>query len=154
MNNILGFNFEIDYTKLGLMVVAFVVIVVAVWYSIYRLRRVYRRWLFGREGAQIKKSWTEVEALLARNEDMASKLAIMQADTVLDQALKLRHFPGETMALRLKSAERKYRKLNNVWWAHKLRNTLSHELGYSLRRGEARRAVASFKAALIGLGAL
>ncbi len=154
MTNILWFSVDIDYTKLGFSVAAFVIIMAVVWYLIYRLKRWYKRWLFGKEGEQVKKSWAEVEGLLARNEDMASKLAIMQADSVLDQALKLKHFPGETMAFRLKFAERKYRKLADVWWAHKLRNTLAHELGYSLRRGEATKAVAAFKSALVDLGAL
>ncbi len=154
MTNILGVSINIDYTKLITSLVAFAIIVGAVCYALHRLRRIYKRWLFGKAGAQIKQSWDDVEALINRNEDMSNKLAVMQADTVLDQALKLKHFPGETMALRLKFAQRKYRKLNNVWWAHKLRNTLAHELGGVLKGSEARSAVATFKAALIDLGAL
>ena len=41
--------------------------------------------------------------------------------------------------------------LDGVWWAHKVRNRLAHEMDYFLRYTEARQAVGYFEAALAEL---
>ncbi len=130
--------------------IGFVVLLIAtVW-----LKRAMRRWRFGKEGESVAKHWKEVEKLADRGDEMSLKLAIIQADAVLDFALKAKAFRGETTGERLSAASRKYTRLKNTFWARSLRNTLVHEAGSELKIAQAHKAIAEFKFALITLGAL
>lgn len=82
------------------------------------------------------------------NGDMGVKLAVIEADNLLDAALKSLVMPGDTLGERLKVACYKYPKLKNVWWAHKLRNNLVHDHSFRLHSSEAKRALGEFEKAL------
>lgn len=123
-------------------------------YGFFALRRLVRRWLFGAGKVDIRRQWADVESLIARNEAMSARLAVLHADAVFDKALQLRHFPGDRFATRLQFARRKYTSLRKVWWAHKLRNDLAHEPDRVMKMSEARSAVAALRKALKDLGAL
>lgn len=81
-------------------------------------------------------------------------LAVIDADKLLDEALKKRHFKGKTMGERLVAAQRSLSNNDNVWFAHKLRNRLVHEPNIRLKKNEAQNALSGFKQALKDLGAL
>ncbi len=81
-------------------------------------------------------------------------LAVIEADKLLDEALKKRHFKGKTMGERLVSAQRTLTNNDSVWFAHKLRNRLVHEPNVKLKKKEAQKALEGFKQALKDLGAL
>lgn len=83
-----------------------------------------------------------------------TQVALVSADSLLDQALKQSGFRGNTMGERLKSARPILKNNNDVWWAHKLRNRLVHEPGTQLNSHDAKRAISIFKKALKNLGAL
>lgn len=143
----LGFDC-IPYVVIG--AVGFVFLVIAtVW-----LRRAMRRWRFGSERDSVVKHWKAVEDLADRGDATHLRLAIIQADAVLDLALKAKAFPGTTTGERLKFASRKYHNLQRTFWARSLRNTLVHEAGSELKIAQAEKAIAEFKRALIVLGAL
>ena len=78
---------------------------------------------------------------------MGAKIAIMEADALLDSALKSMSMPGTSMADRLRVARYKYPKLNNVWWAHKLRNQLVHESSFQLGSRQAKQALEEYERA-------
>jgi hypothetical protein len=78
----------------------------------------------------------------------------MNADKLLDQALRERHFKGTTMGERMKSAHTVWRNANHVWGAHKIRNQLAHETGHEITYETAARSLAAFKQALKDLGAI
>lgn len=82
------------------------------------------------------------------------ELAIINADKLLDQALKERGISGDTMGERLKNAKTLFGNNNNVWSAHKLRNRIAHESAVKLKSSMTRNAMASFKTALKDVGAL
>jgi len=82
------------------------------------------------------------------------ELAIINADKLLDQALKERGISGETMGDRLKNAKHLFQNNNTVWAAHKLRNRIAHEESVRLNSMITRKAMASFKSALKDVGAL
>lgn len=140
--------------QIGTTLAVVVIVVCGFSYIAARLKRVFRRWAFGAARVHIQHAWVDVDELMVRSDDMSARLAVMHADAVLDKALQARHFPGDRFATRLQYAQRKYRTLRKVWWAHKLRNELAHETDRTLRLPEARRAVAAFKSALMDLGAL
>lgn len=143
---------EIVAVILAVIVFAFIIFIL---YK--RIKHFINRLRFDREGLDRKKivsQWQQIEQLLEQPGEMGHKLAVIEADKLLDEALKTMFMPGESMGQRLKFACHKYEPLRRVWWAHKIRNQLSHELTFRLDRKTAERAVREFKKALEVLGAL
>lgn len=77
--------------------------------------------------------------------------AVLDADKLLDYTLNQHGFKG-SLGEKLKKAAARFSNLNNVWFAHKLRNRLAHEMGQP-KIAEAKRALSYFKQALNDLGA-
>ena len=98
-----------------------------------------------------QQGWLELLARVKTPEGMM--LAIIDADKLLDEALRKHHFKGKTMGERLVSAQRVLSDNDAVWYAHKLRNRLVHEPNVKLRKKEAQTALAGFKLGLRDLGA-
>ena len=96
--------------------------------------------------------WAELLARVKTPEGMI--LAVVDADKLLDHALRKRHFKGKTMGERLVSAQRIISDNDSVWYAHKLRNRLVHEPNVKLKKKEAQAALAGFRQGLKDLGAL
>lgn len=82
------------------------------------------------------------------------QLAVMNADKLLDRALKESNFKGKTMGERLVSAGRVLNNRDHVWAAHKLRNRLAHEDDVRLSPELTKQALTGFRRALKDLGAL
>lgn len=95
--------------------------------------------------------WAELLARVKTPDGMV--LAIIDADKLLDQALRKRRFKGKTMGERLVSAQRLLSDNDSVWYAHKLRNRLVHEPSVRLKKKEAQKALAGFRQGLRDLGA-
>ncbi|RWZ78853.1 MAG: hypothetical protein EOT05_03860 [Candidatus Microsaccharimonas sossegonensis] len=98
--------------------------------------------------------WMAIEQQLNQAEVMTFQLSVLNADTLLDQALKEKGIQGATMGERMKNMQHKWSHANNVWAAHKLRNQIAHEPDVKLSYDTARRALASFKQALKDVGAI
>lgn len=81
-------------------------------------------------------------------------LAVIDADKLLDQALKRHNYRGKTVGEKLVAAQRTLSDNDSVWYAHKLRNRLVHEPNIRLKKTECQNALAGFKQALQDLGAL
>ncbi len=116
------------------------------------LYRGLRRLLFtprleGLDRRGIQARWAEIERL-AGDGEMNMKIAVMEADKLLDHALKAMAMPGMTLGERLKYAAYKYPKIRDVWQAHRLRNQLVHESSFYLDPSMARRAVKTYHSAL------
>lgn len=75
------------------------------------------------------------------------RLAIMEADIILEEALRTRGFPGETIGDMLKSAAPgDLRSLDAAWDAHKVRNKIAHSgSDFDLNEREALRVVNLFE---------
>lgn len=98
--------------------------------------------------------WLAVEQSLIRDNESSYHLAVLNADKLVDQALRDRGFKGQSMGDRLKSAKEKLTKRNDIWEAHKLRNRIAHEPDVRVSYADARKALAGFKQALKDLGAI
>ena len=143
---------EIAAGVLGSLVLIFIIYILH-----KRIRRYINHLRFGKEGLKrerIVNQWQQIEQLMAQPGEMSLKLAVMEADKLLDHVLKLMFMPGDDMGHRLEYACRKYEQLKKVWWAHKIRNQLVHESTFNLDRRKEERAVRAFKKALEVLGAL
>lgn len=99
-----------------------------------------------------QQQWNTLLARVKTPEGMI--LAIVDADKLLDEALKKHRIRGKTMGERLVAAQRMISDNDAVWYAHKLRNRLVHEPNVRLKKREAQNALAGFKQGLRDLGAL
>ena len=100
-----------------------------------------------------KKDWSDIEQSITAD-NKTQQFAIIQADKLLDRALKESGFSGNTMAERMTSASRVFSQRESVWTAHKLRNRIAHESNAKINQQWAKKALLSFKRALKDLGAL
>lgn len=98
------------------------------------------------------EKWHELQKKLAAK-DMWP-MAVIDADKLLDEALKKRHYKGKTMGERLVAAQHDIKDNDAVWFAHKLRNQLVHENNVKLSQNKVKDALMGFKQALKDLGAL
>lgn len=101
-----------------------------------------------------RTSWLTIEQQLVKGEEASCHLVILNADKLLDQALKQRGFKGETMGERMKTAKATWSNANNIWTAHKLRNRIAHETDVKVGYDTARRALSAYKRALKDVGAI
>lgn len=97
--------------------------------------------------------WMTIESSLT-NTPQSQQFAILEADKLLDKALKERGFAGQTMGERMTAASRVFTRRDAVWAAHKLRNRIAHEHNVAINAGLTTKALGSFKRALKDLGAL
>lgn len=102
--------------------------------------------------AHYEEKWKELQRLLKDNTTWP--LAIIDADKLLDQALKERRYKGKTMGERLVAAQRDIKYNDDVWFGHKLRNKLVHENDIKLKERDVKDALLGIRAALKDLGAL
>lgn len=101
-----------------------------------------------------RSRWLAIENQLKRDEESSYHLCILNADKLLDQALRERGVKGETMGERMKTARDTWSNANAVWTAHKLRNQVAHEPDVRISYDDTRRALAAFKQALKDVGAI
>jgi hypothetical protein len=97
--------------------------------------------------------WLDLQAYL-RNKDTWAE-ALVEADKLLDKALKKKRFRGKSMGERLVSAQRFITDNDDVWDAHNLVKKIVAKNGeVKLRETDVKENLISFKLALIDLGAL
>lgn len=104
--------------------------------------------------AKYQDRWFRIERELVRDVAATHSLCILNADKLLDQALRDRGLPGKTMAERMKQFQGKWTNGNGVWAAHKLRNRLAHEADASVDYERAKQALVAYKQALKDVGAI
>ncbi len=75
------------------------------------------------------------------------KLAILEADIMLQEVLKRSGFPGENIGEMLKNADRsKLNSLDSAWSAHKIRNEIAHSgADYILSRNTVETAISQYE---------
>lgn len=103
------------------------------------------------ERSYYKDAWQKIHLKSQAEETWA--LAVLDADKLLDHALKKRAFKGETMAERMVSAKDVFSKRQLVWEAHKFRNQIAHE-EVKVTDKKVHAALIGFRTALRDVGAL
>lgn len=99
-----------------------------------------------------RESWKKINSRASQEDGW--EISIINADKLLDVALKKRKFAGETMGERLIAAKNVLSRRQAVWEAHKLRNRLVHEENVKLDKKKVAEALRGFESALKDLGAL
>lgn len=99
--------------------------------------------------------WTEIKSHVTSFNESEWKMAVIEGDKFVDDALKTGGYPGESMGEKLMLVQPgQLLSLQNLWDAHKLRNLLVHDAAYQLNHRQAVMAVEAFEEALRELGAL
>ena len=75
------------------------------------------------------------------------KIAIIEADTILDALVERAGYPGDSLGERLKNADKgAFRTLDYAWEAHKVRNRIAHEgSNFSLTERDAKNTIKQYE---------
>ncbi|MDP2676433.1 MAG: hypothetical protein Q8O83_01985 [bacterium] len=93
--------------------------------------------------------WRAVEKRIKSDHPSDWKLAVIEADSIMDDLLKRMGYEGITMGERLKNIEPSdFEALQDVWKAHKMRNRIAHEPESAITKSEAEYAIELFKRGL------
>lgn len=102
--------------------------------------------------AKFKEQWVELQKFCSSKETWA--LAIINADKLLDEALKKKHLKGKSMGERLVSVQKQLTDNDAVWFAHNLSKKLLNESAGKLKEADVKKSLIGFRTALKDLGAL
>jgi hypothetical protein len=98
---------------------------------------------------EAKKTWAAIQEHFFTGGDNDLKVAILEADKVLDEALRGAGIQGNTLGDRLKKLKpSQMSDIDAIWQAHKLRNQIAHESDFKLKRDIAERALGIYERAL------
>jgi hypothetical protein len=125
-------------------ITAVVLVVLAATYLVARPRKLNTTYFAQR--------WQDAQKLCSSKDTWP--LAVINADKLLDEALRKRHFKGKTMGERLVAAQKTFTNSDGVWHGHKLRNKLVHEDFTNLREDDVKEALVGLRQGLKDLGAL
>lgn len=95
----------------------------------------------------VQNRWSIVQTMTSQGGN-GLRQAIMEADKLLDYVLQGKGYRGETMAERMRSANREFSRRNDVWAAHKLRNALAHEVDFDLVPSQVKQSIKAFERAI------
>lgn len=101
-----------------------------------------------------RSEWLTIESSVVKGTESSYHLCILNADKLLDKALKEAGYKGVTMGDRMKSAKNTWSNANHVWTAHKLRNQIAHETNVAVSHDTCRRALLAYRQALKDVGAI
>lgn len=99
-----------------------------------------------------QEKWQELQKLLRDKSKWAD--AILDADHLLEMALKRKRIKGRNMGERMVSAQRLFTDNDGVWFGHKLRNKIDADPATKLKESDVKQALLGIRQALKDLGAL
>jgi len=91
--------------------------------------------------------WNAINKHLESSNEVEWRMAIMEADNILDEIIQAIGIEGENLGERLKNIEASdFNNLQNAWDAHKVRNKIAHEgMKFKLTREEAVRVISLYE---------
>lgn len=131
----------------------FIIMIIYTSLKTYRIDIEWRKSLYPKpEDGRVEtmhgnKRWDMVVAHVQSDNPSDWRLAILEADIILDELLDHLGYVGDTIGDKLKSADNsRFRTLNDAWEAHKVRNTIAHEgHEYVLTQRESQRVIALYR---------
>lgn len=99
-----------------------------------------------------QQQWVELQKL-CRSKDTWPQ-AVLNADKLLDEALKKSFMRGKNMGERMVAAQRRFTDNDGVWFGHKLRNKVESDPELKLKEEDVKGALIGIRQALKDLGAL
>jgi hypothetical protein len=90
--------------------------------------------------------WEKLLKYLESENPSEWKLAIIEADNLLDEMVAKMGYGGENLGERLKVIEPSdFLTLQDAWEAHKVRNRIAHESSYQLTKREAKKVIGLYE---------
>ncbi len=91
--------------------------------------------------------WNRIKEEISSESEQSWRLAILEADIMLNELLDLLAYRGETMADKMKQVERAdWKTIDLAWEAHKVRNAIAHQGSMQrLSDREARRVIGLYE---------
>ena len=108
------------------------------------------------ERKQKNERWERVENYMTSLNSSDWKIAILEADNILDQIVERMGYKGATLGERLKQIEASdFPYLEEAWNAHKARNSIAHKgTDYELTRSDAEQTINTYYRVFKELGYL
>ena len=101
---------------------------------------------------RLDKIWAKIGKRLETGSEAEYKLAIIEADALLNEVLERTGLKGETLGERLKQLTVKsLPNIENAWEAHKTRNNIVHDPDYRFNLDQARKTLAIYEKSLQNL---
>ena len=101
------------------------------------------------QGGEVSRNerWTQTLSYLFSEHASDWKLAIIEADSMLETLMDQLGFKGDNLGEKLKSAsQEEFRGLSSAWEVHTIRNKIAHEgLAYQVSHHEAKRIIAIYE---------
>lgn len=98
-------------------------------------------------GSTANDRWNEILEHVKSENPSNWRLAIIEADVMLDDLLKRRGYIGDTLGERLKALQSTgFKTLDKAWEAHRVRNQIAHQgSDFVLTQREARRVIELYR---------
>lgn len=138
----------------SLTVFIFLLAVVIIGGALFAVLAITRQTTHHLDVTKYRSRWLKIEQVLSRDQPASYQLAVLEADKLLDQALREKGVAGQTMGERMKAYNSRWSNANAVWSAHKLRNRVAHETDVQVSFDDTRRALGGFKQGLKDVGAI
>ena len=85
------------------------------------------------EAVEFVKRWERAKKRLRKGWEPEAKLAIIEADQLLDELLKRMGYTGKNLEERLAQLDKKtFPNIDEIWQAHTIRNNIVHDPDYKL----------------------
>lgn len=92
------------------------------------------------------EAWERVLKLVGSDNPNDWKLAIIEADKILEMVVNTFSVPGDNMGEKMKNIERgDFQSIDEAWQAHKVRNRIAHENNFHLSQRDTRLAINSYE---------
>jgi len=136
-----------------LLSIPFLAVVIYCWLRILQIRRRERltfraaqRTVVSQDIPRTQLRWNRVVDQANSSNPESWRLAILEADIMLNELLDLQGYKGETIADKMKQVDRhKFNSIESAWEAHKIRNRIAHEGGLTLTPREVRSAITLYE---------
>lgn len=101
------------------------------------------------EGGAFMARWEEIKRHIDSGKEAQWKLAIIEADALVDGILEKAGYQGETMGEKLSLITKdQIQSLDGLWFAHKMRNQIVHDPEFKASQSDAIEAVGKFEQVL------
>lgn len=101
------------------------------------------------------KTWEAIQERADSDDEGDWKLAIIEADKLIDTILKAHSISGETMADRMRNvSQARMPSIDNLWKVHRLRNHLVHTSDFHITHNQAKQAMNIYQQILIEMKAI
>lgn len=110
-------------------------------------RRAFAHTVAAKDVPKTQLRWNRIREQIASEDERQWRLAILEADIMLNELLDVQGYRGETMADKLKQVNRAtFSTIGQAWEAHSVRNMIAHQgMMQPLDSREARRVVGMYE---------